>query len=161
MVVKASVETRRAVRPSGRMEGGQHRDGEMGCSSGSFQHQQWRSLPYQCAQIGATQQRSSVSADGAATRAAVPCGKGEWVTTAARCACSQVLGGFLAGAALTLSGAANAVTPVDVIDDRKARSTGFDLIYGEPLRSPDRHSACTTGHLLCRVPRWHGGHPHA
>ena len=43
----------------------------------------------------------------------------------------QVLGGFLAGAALTLSGAANAVTPVDVIDYRDVRSKGFDLIYGE------------------------------
>lgn len=48
--------------------------------------------------------------------------------------CPQVLGGLLAGAALTLSGAANAVTPVDVIDDRKARNTGFDLIYGANTR---------------------------
>lgn len=42
----------------------------------------------------------------------------------------QVLGGFLAGAALTLSGAAEAAaTKVDVFDDRKALATGFDLIY--------------------------------
>jgi hypothetical protein len=33
-----------------------------------------------------------------------------------------------AGAAL-LVGKAQAVTPVDLFDDRKARKTGFDLIY--------------------------------
>lgn len=42
-----------------------------------------------------------------------------------------MLGGFLAGAALTASKAAfaNVATPVDIIDDRKARETGFDIIY--------------------------------
>ncbi len=44
--------------------------------------------------------------------------------------CTQVLSGFIAGAAaLTLSSQAEAATPVDLFDDRKARSTGFDLIY--------------------------------
>ena len=43
---------------------------------------------------------------------------------------SQVLSGFLAGAALTISGAANAAaTPVDIIDDRKAIAKGFLDIY--------------------------------
>lgn len=41
----------------------------------------------------------------------------------------QVLSGFLAGAALTLSSSAQAVTPVDLIDDRKAIKAGFDIIY--------------------------------
>lgn len=43
-----------------------------------------------------------------------------------------VLGGFLAGAAMTLSNAAFAAggaTPVDIFDDRKVREKGFDLIY--------------------------------
>lgn len=40
-----------------------------------------------------------------------------------------VLGGFLAGAALTVSGAAVALTPVDVFDDRKVKETGYDIIY--------------------------------
>jgi photosystem II oxygen-evolving enhancer protein 3 len=43
---------------------------------------------------------------------------------------SKVLSGFAAGAAALLgAGAAKAVTPVDLFDDRKARATGFDLIY--------------------------------
>jgi photosystem II oxygen-evolving enhancer protein 3 len=44
----------------------------------------------------------------------------------------QVLGSFLAGAVVTFSGAANAAsgaTPVDIIDDRKAKATGYELIY--------------------------------
>ncbi len=45
----------------------------------------------------------------------------------------QVLSGFLAGAAaLSVSGAAQAealFTPVDLFDDRKARASGYDLIY--------------------------------
>jgi hypothetical protein len=42
----------------------------------------------------------------------------------------QVLSGFLAGAAaLTLATPAQALTPVDLIDDRKVKTTGFDLIY--------------------------------
>ncbi len=48
------------------------------------------------------------------------------------CTRSQVLGSFLAGAVVTFSGAANAVggaTPVDIIDDRKAKATGYELIY--------------------------------
>ncbi|KAG1673012.1 hypothetical protein FOA52_005942 [Chlamydomonas sp. UWO 241] len=41
-----------------------------------------------------------------------------------------VLGGFLASAVLVSSKAAfAAATPVDIIDDRKAIATGFDLIY--------------------------------
>ena len=42
----------------------------------------------------------------------------------------KVLSGFLAGAALTISGAANAAaTPVDIYDDRKAIAKGFLNIY--------------------------------
>lgn len=42
----------------------------------------------------------------------------------------QVLAGFVAaGAALLSVGQAQAVTPVDLFDDRKARNTGFDIIY--------------------------------
>lgn len=42
----------------------------------------------------------------------------------------QVLAGFVAaGAALLAAPKAQAVTPVDLFDDRKARNTGFDLIY--------------------------------
>ena len=42
----------------------------------------------------------------------------------------QVLSSFAAGAALLAAGAANAAaTPIDIFDDRKARNTGFDLIY--------------------------------
>lgn len=41
-----------------------------------------------------------------------------------------VLGGFLAGAVVSVSGAAfAAATPISIIDDRKALATGFDLIY--------------------------------
>jgi photosystem II oxygen-evolving enhancer protein 3 len=41
-----------------------------------------------------------------------------------------VLAGFVAaGAALLSASQAQAVTPVDLFDDRKARNTGFDLIY--------------------------------
>jgi hypothetical protein len=45
--------------------------------------------------------------------------------------CIQVLSGFLAGAAALTMGAqgAQALTPVDVFDDRKVKATGFDLIY--------------------------------
>lgn len=44
---------------------------------------------------------------------------------------AQVLSGFLAGAALTISGAANATgaTPVDIYDDRKAIAKGYNAIY--------------------------------
>lgn len=42
----------------------------------------------------------------------------------------QVLAGFVAaGAALLAAPKAQAVTPVDLFDDRKVRDTGFDLIY--------------------------------
>jgi photosystem II oxygen-evolving enhancer protein 3 len=42
----------------------------------------------------------------------------------------EVLAGFVAaGAALVAAGSAQAVTSVDLFDDRKARDTGFDLIY--------------------------------
>lgn len=42
----------------------------------------------------------------------------------------QVLAGFVAaGAALVAAGSAQAVTSVDLFDDRKVRDTGFDLIY--------------------------------
>jgi photosystem II oxygen-evolving enhancer protein 3 len=41
-----------------------------------------------------------------------------------------VLAGFVAGAAALLAAPkAQAVTPVDLFDDRKARNNGFDLIY--------------------------------
>jgi len=41
-----------------------------------------------------------------------------------------VLSGFLAGAAaLTMTQGAQAVTPVDVFDDRAVRQKGFDIIY--------------------------------
>jgi len=41
-----------------------------------------------------------------------------------------VLSGFLATVALTAAkGASAAATPVDLFDDRKAKETGFDLIY--------------------------------
>jgi len=44
---------------------------------------------------------------------------------------SQVLTGFAAGAAALLAGAnqAQANSPVDLIDDRKAKEAGFDIIY--------------------------------
>lgn len=43
---------------------------------------------------------------------------------------AQVLAGFVAaGAALLAAPKAQAVTPVDLFDDRKARDTGFDIIY--------------------------------
>ena len=41
----------------------------------------------------------------------------------------QVLSGFLAGAALTLTAPVYALTPVDIIDDRKAIAKGFNNIY--------------------------------
>jgi len=41
-----------------------------------------------------------------------------------------VLGGFLAGAAaLSVANQAQAITPVDLFDDRSARERGFDIIY--------------------------------
>jgi len=40
-----------------------------------------------------------------------------------------VLSGFVGAALLAGAGAAKAVTPVDLFDDRKVKSTGFDLIY--------------------------------
>jgi photosystem II oxygen-evolving enhancer protein 3 len=43
--------------------------------------------------------------------------------------CAQVLAGFVAAGAALVAGKAQAVTPVDLFDDRKARNTGFDLIY--------------------------------
>ncbi len=42
---------------------------------------------------------------------------------------AQVLGGLLAGAAFTLSGAAQALSNVDIKDERAVLKTGFDLIY--------------------------------
>lgn len=42
----------------------------------------------------------------------------------------EVLAGFVAaGAALLAAPKAQAVSPVDLFDDRKARDTGFDIIY--------------------------------
>jgi photosystem II oxygen-evolving enhancer protein 3 len=42
----------------------------------------------------------------------------------------QVLSGFLATVALTAAkGASAAATPVDLFDDRKAKQSGFDIIY--------------------------------
>jgi len=42
----------------------------------------------------------------------------------------EVLAGFVAaGAALLAAPKAQAATPVDLFDDRKARNTGFDIIY--------------------------------
>lgn len=42
----------------------------------------------------------------------------------------QVLAGFVAaGAALLSASQAQAVTPVDLFDDRKVRNNGFDIIY--------------------------------
>jgi photosystem II oxygen-evolving enhancer protein 3 len=42
----------------------------------------------------------------------------------------EVLAGFVAaGAALLAAPKAQAVSPVDLFDDRKARQTGFDIIY--------------------------------
>lgn len=40
-----------------------------------------------------------------------------------------VLGGLFAGAAFTLSGAAQALSNVDIKDERAALKTGFDIIY--------------------------------
>jgi len=40
-----------------------------------------------------------------------------------------VLGSLLAGVAFSAANAASALTPVDVIDDRKAIDKGFDIIY--------------------------------
>lgn len=41
----------------------------------------------------------------------------------------EVLAGVVAAGAALLAGKAQAVTPVDLFDDRKARQTGFDIIY--------------------------------
>lgn len=41
----------------------------------------------------------------------------------------QVLSGLAAGVALTLGRAAQANTPVDLLDDRAAKAKGFDIIY--------------------------------
>lgn len=42
----------------------------------------------------------------------------------------QVLAGFVAaGAALVAAGSAQAVTSIDLFDDRKVKDTGYDLIY--------------------------------
>lgn len=40
-----------------------------------------------------------------------------------------VLGGLLAGAVLTVANQANALSDVNVFDDRKVRDNGFDIIY--------------------------------
>ncbi|MEW5303979.1 MAG: hypothetical protein WDW38_003225 [Sanguina aurantia] len=40
-----------------------------------------------------------------------------------------VLSTLFAGAALTVASSAQALTPVDLIDDRKVKERGFDLIY--------------------------------
>lgn len=40
-----------------------------------------------------------------------------------------VLGGLFAGVALTAANSASALTPVDLIDDRKAIEKGFEIIY--------------------------------
>lgn len=73
--------------------------------------------------ISAVAQRSSVCRSAAASR------RSAVVVKASAESRRAVLGGFLAGAVVTLSGAARAATPVDIIDDRKALATGFDLIY--------------------------------
>lgn len=70
--------------------------------------------------------RTSVAAR-SATRAARPSRAAVVVRAEAR---REVLAGFVAaGAALLSVGQAQAVTPVDLFDDRKARNTGFDIIY--------------------------------
>eukprot|EP00798_Chlamydomonas_sp_ICE-L_P021375 gene21375-28319_t len=40
-----------------------------------------------------------------------------------------ILSGFVGGAALTVASAAQALSPVDIFDDRDVRNKGFDLIY--------------------------------
>ena len=41
-----------------------------------------------------------------------------------------VLGGFLAAGAALVAGSANAAgTPIELLDDRKAKQSGFDIIY--------------------------------
>jgi hypothetical protein len=70
--------------------------------------------------------------------------------------CSQVLAGFVAaGAALLAAPKAQAVTPVDLFDDRKARNTGFDLIYEArdldlPQSVRDGLTQVCWGHVQCR-----------
>lgn len=66
--------------------------------------------------------RSSVAARPAAARSAV-------VVRASAESRRAVLGGFLAGAAMLSANAAEALTPVDIFDDRVAREKGFDIIY--------------------------------
>ncbi|WIA32261.1 hypothetical protein OEZ86_003107 [Tetradesmus obliquus] len=74
----------------------------------------------------AVSMRTSVAAR-SATRAARPSRAAVVVRAEAR---REVLAGFVAaGAALLSVGQAQAVTPVDLFDDRKVRNTGFDIIY--------------------------------
>jgi photosystem II oxygen-evolving enhancer protein 3 len=70
----------------------------------------------------------------------------------------QVLAGFVAaGAALLAAPKAQANTAVDLFDDRKARDTGFDIIYeARDLDLPqskrdglDQVRAAAQGALLC------------
>mmetsp|Transcript_27008 Transcript_27008/g.59067 ORF Transcript_27008/g.59067 Transcript_27008/m.59067 type:complete len:203 (-) Transcript_27008:270-878(-) len=73
--------------------------------------------------LSAVAQRSSVARPATASR------RSAVVVKASAESRRAVLGGFLAGAALTISSAAQAVTPVDLFDDRPVRQKGFDLIY--------------------------------
>ena len=50
-------------------------------------------------------------------------------TAASAIACVQVLGGFLAGVSLSAASAAQALSEVDLFDDRQAIDKGFNLIY--------------------------------
>ncbi|GAX74695.1 hypothetical protein CEUSTIGMA_g2143.t1 [Chlamydomonas eustigma] len=69
-------------------------------------------------------QRSSVSRPVTASR------RSAVVVKASADSRRAILGGFLAGVSLSVSGAAfAAATPVDIIDDRKAVKAGFDIIY--------------------------------
>jgi len=74
--------------------------------------------------LSALSQRSSV------TRTVTTSRRSAVVVKASAESRRAILGGFLAGAALSVSGAAFAdATPVDIIDDRKAVKAGFNIIY--------------------------------
>lgn len=52
-----------------------------------------------------------------------------WVITLSPLSGLQVLSTLFAGAVFTVASSAQALTPVDLIDDRKVKERGFDLIY--------------------------------
>ncbi|KAF6256083.1 oxygen-evolving enhancer protein 3, chloroplastic [Scenedesmus sp. NREL 46B-D3] len=90
--------------------------------------------------------RTSVAAR-SATRAARPSRTAVVVRAEAR---REVLAGFVAaGAALLSAGQAQALSPVDLFDDRKARNTGFDLIY--EARDTDLDQATRDGFTQARA----------